>query len=61
VRSGDIIKVRKDIRLDNGNTILRGWTSKVLNIDVIDGVATVEIAASDGSSHWIAMSNVTLA
>jgi len=35
--------------------------SKVLDLDVIDGVATVKITAQTGTLHWIAKSMVTTA
>ncbi len=54
IRTGDLVKLKRDISLDNGTTIYRGWASKAHELDVIDGTAVVRILGPAGTAHWVA-------
>lgn len=53
-RQGDIVTTVRRVNLDFGQVLQRGWTSKVIATDVIDGTAVVQVVGPTGASHWIA-------
>lgn len=59
VTVGSIVRVKKRVTLASGGTIPSGHASKVLALDVIDGVPVAEIDGPAGTQHWVAKANLT--
>jgi hypothetical protein len=53
VRTGDVVKLRKMVNLNNGDRLPAGWASKALDVDVINGTPVVQIVGPTGSLHWV--------
>ncbi len=58
VREGDLVKVGGKVTCADGTTIASGWTSKVVDVNVVRGAPAVQITGPSGSLHWVMKSKV---